>query len=84
MEEYLKSKNVVITVSRIYGSGGHTISRMLSDRLGIPYYDKDLIKLASEESGINESLFANSDEKAKAGLLSKIIKDVYIDKLLTA
>ena len=79
MEEYLKSKNVVITVSRIYGSGGHTISRMLSERLGIPYYDKDLIRMASEESGINESLFANSDEKSKAGLLSKIIKDVYKD-----
>ncbi|MCR4787940.1 MAG: cytidylate kinase-like family protein [Lachnospiraceae bacterium] len=79
MEEILSKKNIVITVSRIYGSGGHTISKMLSEKLSIPYYDKDLIKLASEESGINESLFADADEKAKASFLRKIVKDVYND-----
>ncbi|MCR4989875.1 MAG: cytidylate kinase-like family protein [Lachnospiraceae bacterium] len=72
-------ENIVITVSRIYGSGGHTIAQMLSERLGIPYYDKDLIRMASDESGINEALFADSDEKAKTGILSKLIKDVYKD-----
>ena len=71
------NKNVVITVSRMYGSGGRTIAEMLSKKLGIPFYDRDLIKLASEESGINESLFVNSDEKAKAGVLSLLIKDIY-------
>ena len=53
----------VITIARGYGSGGRTIGEMLSKKLGIEFYDKDLIKLASEDSGINEALFGQSDEK---------------------
>lgn len=63
--------NYVITIARGFGSGGKTIGKMLSESLGVPYYDKDLIKLASEESGINEALFGKSDEKVKGGLFSK-------------
>ena len=44
---------VIITIARGYGSGGRTIGQMLSEKLGIEFYDEDLIKLASEESGIN-------------------------------
>ena len=54
----------VITIARGYGSGGKTIGKMLSKELGIPYYDRDLLRFASEESGINERLFGlpESDE----------------------
>ncbi len=62
---------LVITISREYGSGGRQIGIMLSEKLGIPYYDKDLIKLASEESGINENLFGLADEKTNGGLFKK-------------
>lgn len=61
----------VITIARGFGSGGRTIGKMLSENLGIAYYDKDLIKLASEESGINESLFGEADEKVKNTLFKK-------------
>lgn len=61
----------VITISRAFGSGGRTVGKMLSEKLGIPYYDKDLIKIASEESGINEGLFGLSDERTKTGIFSK-------------
>lgn len=54
---------VIITIARGYGSGGRTIGLMLSKKLRIDFYDKDLIKLASEESGINEALFGQTDEK---------------------
>lgn len=64
-------QNYVITIARGYGSGGKTIGQMLSKELGIEYYDKDLIKIASETSGINEGLFGNSDEKIKKGLVMK-------------
>ena len=47
----------VITIARQYGSGGRTIGEMLAERLGIHFYDKELMKLASEDSGINERLF---------------------------
>jgi len=64
-------QNYVITIARGYGSGGKTIGQMLSKDLGVEYYDKDLIKIASEESGINEGLFGCSDEKVKRGILSR-------------
>lgn len=66
---------VVITIARQYGSGGRTIAQMLSERLNIPFYDKDLIKKVSEESGINEAIFANADENSKGiGFINKLIK----------
>ena len=60
--------NFIITIARGFGSGGRTIGQMLSEKLGVDFYDKDIIKLASEESGINEALFGQSDEKTKTGL----------------
>ncbi|CDA73883.1 cytidylate kinase [Ruminococcus sp. CAG:579] len=61
----------IITIAREMGSGGRTIGKMLSEDLGIKYYDKDLIKLASEDSGINERFFGLVDEKLKGSFLRK-------------
>ncbi|MCR4925983.1 MAG: cytidylate kinase-like family protein [Clostridiales bacterium] len=58
-------ENFVVTIARGYGSGGKTIGKMLAKELGVEYYDQDLIKLASEESGIHEGLFGQADEKVK-------------------
>ena len=58
--------NVVITIARQYGSGGRTIGRMLQDALDIRYYDKDIIHMASEDSGILEELFGRVDEYSSA------------------
>lgn len=55
----------VITIARGYGSGGRTIGKLLSEQLGIPFYDRDLIYMASEDSGINLDLFSKADEKVK-------------------
>ena len=68
MEKY------VITIARQYGSGGRTIGEMLADRLGIHFYDKELMKLASEDSGINERLFNTADEKVKQNVFTKMFK----------
>ena len=54
--------NFVITIARQYGSGGRTIGEELAKKLGISYYDKDIIRMASEESGIHEQLFGRADE----------------------
>lgn len=75
-------KNIVITIARQYGSGGRTIAQMLSERLGIHYYDKELLRLASEDSGINEDLFGNADEKIKNTKLFKIAHSVYHGELI--
>ncbi len=60
-----------VTVTRGFGSGGRTIGRMLAERMSIGYYDKDLIKLASEESGINEALFGRADESKRTPLFKR-------------
>jgi cytidylate kinase len=74
--------NYVITIARGYGSGGRTIGKMLSEDLGIPYYDRDLLRLASDDSGINEQLFAKADEKIRKSLLWNIASNVYKGELI--
>lgn len=61
------ARNIVITIARGYGSGGKTIGKMLADDLNIPFYDRELIYLASEESGININLFNKVDENINKG-----------------
>ncbi len=64
-------ENYVITISRMFGSGGRTVGKMLAEKLQIPYYDKELIKLASEDSGISENLFGLADERSSKGIFRK-------------
>lgn len=63
----------VITIARQYGSGGRTVGEMLSKKLGIAYYDKEIIHMASDESGIDLSLFGKVEggEKVKPSLFNK-------------
>ena len=58
-------KNYVITIARGFGSGGKTIGQMLAGELSIEYFDRDILRLASEESGIYEGLFGMLEEKGK-------------------
>lgn len=53
----------VITIARGFGSGGKEIGVKLSQRLGIPCYEQQILRMASEASGINEALFNLADEK---------------------
>ncbi|MED9903345.1 MAG: cytidylate kinase-like family protein [Lachnospiraceae bacterium] len=76
----MEKKNIVITIARQYGSGGKTIGEMLANNLGIHYYDKELIKLASDESGINESLFVKADETKTPSLFKSA--NVYQGELI--
>ena len=41
----------IITISREFGSGGRTIGRMVAEKLGIPFYDKELVDQIAMESG---------------------------------
>ncbi len=74
--------NYVITISRGYGSGGKTIGKMLAKELGINCYDREILRLASDDSGINEALFAQADEKLKSTRLFKIAKNVYRGEII--
>ena len=68
----MANKNLVITIARGYGSGGLTLAKKLSEELNIPYYYRDILRMASDQSGISEELFGQVDEKVKRiFLLSK-------------
>ncbi|MDD6071885.1 MAG: cytidylate kinase family protein [Clostridiales bacterium] len=64
-------KNYVITIARGFGSGGKDIGNRLSDALGIPVYEKQILEMASEQSGLSVELFKNVDEKLKGSYLRK-------------
>lgn len=74
--------NIVITIARQYGSGGNEIGEMLADELGIHFYNREIMRLASDDSGINEDLFLEADEKLKGSTLFKISKSVYDGELI--
>lgn len=63
-------KPYIITIARQYGSGGKTVGKMLSDRLHIPFYNREIITMASEDSGINAMLF--TDERLKPDLITRL------------
>ncbi|MDR0546460.1 MAG: cytidylate kinase-like family protein, partial [Dysgonamonadaceae bacterium] len=56
--------NYIITIGRQLGSGGKQIGELLSQKLGIPCYDKELINIASRESGLCKEFFEKADEKS--------------------
>ncbi|HIR12880.1 MAG TPA: cytidylate kinase-like family protein [Candidatus Choladousia intestinavium] len=62
-------ENVVITIARHFGSGGKTIGEMLAKDLGIHCYNREIIRMASEDSGISEILFNRADERVKRSFL---------------
>lgn len=59
----------IITISRQYGSGGRRIAAMLSEKLGIPYYDSNLLLIAGERYGISQGLLEEFDERKNSSLL---------------
>lgn len=54
----------VITISRAFGSGGRTIGKEVAQRLGIPYYDKELVDRVAEESGFHADFIEEAGEYA--------------------
>ena len=62
-------KKKIITIARQYGSCGREIGQALADKLGYKYYDRDLISLAADKSGMNKDILNEADEKAAKSIL---------------
>ena len=56
--------NKVITISRQFGSGGRTIGKKVAEKLGIPYYDKELVDQVAKESGFSHEFIEEIGEYA--------------------
>lgn len=57
----------LITISREYGSGGREIGKMIAEKLGVPFYDKDVIDEAIIEQGYSRDIIEEAELKAKNG-----------------
>ena len=67
----------IITISREFGSGGREIGKKLSEKLGVPFYDKELLEMASKESGIARELFVKNDESYTNSFLYSLVMGNY-------
>ena len=52
----------IITIGREYGAGGRSVAKRISDLLGIPHYDKEIIQLAAEKTGLSEEMIRGTEE----------------------
>ena len=69
--------NTIVTIGREFGSAGLEIGAMLAERLGIPCYDKELLKRAAKESGMCPELLENHDERPTSSFLYNLVMDTY-------
>ena len=76
------NQKITIAINREYGSGGRMIGEMLADDLGIHYYDKEILKLAADDSGINESLFINAEELKGRAALFRAVRSINDGELI--
>ena len=63
------SKKIIIAIGREFGSGGRAIARRLSEMMGIPMYDKELIRMTAQKSGYSEDVLHEIDETTSHSLL---------------
>ncbi|MCI6811353.1 MAG: cytidylate kinase-like family protein [Lachnospiraceae bacterium] len=57
------AKKCIVTIGREYGSGGREIGEKLAEKLGFSFYDRNLLGLVSEQSGVSEDSLSERDER---------------------
>lgn len=70
--------NKVITISREFGTGARTIGQKLAEELGFAYYDRAIIQLAADKSGLSPDFIEKNEEKANNNFLFNIATSAYI------
>ncbi len=69
--------NTIITIGRQFGSGGREIGKIIAEKYGIPYYDKELLTRAAKESGYCEEMIEKHDERPTNSLIYNLVMDSY-------
>ena len=62
-------EKLIVTIGRQLGSGGRKIGRQIAEQLDLSFYDRELVNIASRESGLSEDVFEQADEKKNQKLL---------------
>ena len=68
---------IIYTIGREFGSGGKDVGQKLAEKLGISFYDKELLTRAAAESGLCEEIFHMQDEKPTSSFLYSLVTDTY-------
>ncbi|PNV61058.1 cytidylate kinase-like family protein [Clostridium sp. chh4-2] len=76
----MEDKKLIITIGRQYGSGGREVGKKLAKELNVNFYDKNILRMDSDESGIKESYFHLNDERAGNKLLYRIVSSLTPEK----
>lgn len=78
----MSEPHFVVSIAREYNAGGRSVARLLAQRLGVEYYDRDLLRFASDASGIHEALFGKADENVARAHLLRAVRKVYNGEVL--
>lgn len=71
------TNNIIVTIAREYGSGGRYVGKLLAERLGVKLYDKDLIEVVSNKSGLSASYVEKNEQNIHGNLLSSFNTQYY-------
>lgn len=63
---------LIITIGREYGSGGRQIGELVAKKLGISFYDKKLITMAAEKSGLSQEFIELNEQRERGGLFTRM------------
>lgn len=77
--------NFAITIGRQLGSGGREIGKKIAEELGIAFYDKELLQIASRESGLGKEFFEQMDEKKSHSIFGGLLnlQNTFSDEFYT-
>lgn len=68
------NKQIIISISREYGSGGHEIARQLAERLGISFYDRNMLDEIAQHMDVDVANLHKYDEKRKKPIISRTVR----------
>lgn len=71
------SENIIVTIARQYGSGGHAVGKLVADQFNMAYHDKSLIEISAQKLGVSAEMLKNADEKATPSFLYSIATGNY-------
>jgi len=69
-------KKIVITIGRELGSGGREIGKLVAEKLGVPFYDKELLSITAKESGLCEEFIEQHEEAPTKSFLYSLVMGV--------
>ena len=70
-------ENLVITISREFGSGGHEIGEKLAKSMGVPFYDRQIIEKAAEQTGFSPEFIAEHEQRYTSSLMFNLAMGNY-------